>query len=232
MRVERLGPDFDGGPDAFIDTAAAMSHCDLVIACDTSVAHLAGALGRPVWAALKSDPEWRWMTERNDSPWYPSMRLFRQPRRGAWDAVFSDMARELTAALAANAPRADVISAPCSAGELIDKITILRIKSDRIVAPGKLANVRRELALLESLADEQALVGAALELLRDRLAAVNAKLWEIEDDLRACERAGDFSPRFVSLARSVYVANDERAALKRQINDLFGSALVEEKSYG
>ena len=82
--VESLGEDFDAGPDAFLDAAAVMAHVDLVVTCDTSIAHLAGALGRPVWVALKKDAEWRWLRERRDSPWYPSMRLFRQPRIGDW----------------------------------------------------------------------------------------------------------------------------------------------------
>ncbi|MGH6796814.1 MAG: hypothetical protein ACREDI_00310, partial [Roseiarcus sp.] len=95
MRVETLGANFDGGADAFVDTAAAMACLDLVVACDTSIAHLAGALALPVWVALKSDAEWRWLTGRADSPWYPTMRLFRQSRRGVWRDVFEAMAREL-----------------------------------------------------------------------------------------------------------------------------------------
>jgi hypothetical protein len=82
MRVETLGADCDAGADAFVDTAAAMTCLDLVVTCDTSIAHLAGALALPVWVALKIDAEWRWLTERTDSPWYPTMRLFRQARRG------------------------------------------------------------------------------------------------------------------------------------------------------
>jgi tetratricopeptide (TPR) repeat protein len=92
MKVETLGDDFDGGPDAFVDTAAAMESLDLIISCDTSVAHLAGALGRPVWVALKKDAEWRWLRGRSDSPWYPTMRLFRQARHGEWPSVFEAMA--------------------------------------------------------------------------------------------------------------------------------------------
>ena len=84
--------DLDRGPDAFLDTAAIMMNLDLVITSDTSIAHLAGALGRPVWVALKHVPDWRWMLERSDSPWYPSMRLFRQSRPNDWDGVTSEMA--------------------------------------------------------------------------------------------------------------------------------------------
>ncbi len=230
MRVETLGADFDAGADAFVDTAAAMTGLDLVVACDTSVAHLAGALAVPVWVALKSDAEWRWLTGRADSPWYPTMRLFRQSRRGDWRGVFDAMAREL-AELSAWRAAPRMFASPCSLGELIDKITILRIKAERISDVEKLANIRRELALLERLTQEHGASGPPVDLLTDRLAAVNARLWAIEDAIRACEREGDFGPRFVALARSVYSENDTRAAIKRAINTLAGSALVEEKSY-
>jgi tetratricopeptide (TPR) repeat protein len=95
MAVETPGHDFDGGADAFVDTAAMMMNLDLVVTSDTSIAHLAGALGRPVWVALKSVPDWRWLLGREDSPWYPSMRLFRQSRIGDWSGPVAAMAREL-----------------------------------------------------------------------------------------------------------------------------------------
>ena len=84
-RIVDLGSEFDPGPAAFLDAAAVMAGLDLVISSDTAVAHLAGALGRPVWVALSATPDWRWMLGRNDSPWYPTMRLFRQPRDSAAD---------------------------------------------------------------------------------------------------------------------------------------------------
>ena len=230
MRVETLAASFDTGADAFVDTAAAMTCLDLVVTCDTSIAHLAGALAVPVWVALKSDAEWRWLTGRADSPWYPTMRLFRQSRRGVWGDVFEAMAREL-AALAARRAAPRMVSTPCSLGELIDKITILRIKAERIGEADKLANVHRELALLERLAHEEDASGPPVDALTDQLAAVNARLWTIEDAIRTCEYEGDFGPRFVALARSVYRENDTRAAIKRAINTLANSALVEEKSY-
>ena len=91
-----LGPDFEpGGPDSFIDVAAVMQTLDLVITSDTSIAHLAGALGRPTWVALKQVPDWRWLLDRDDSPWYPTMRLFRQRRAGDWDDVFERMRLEI-----------------------------------------------------------------------------------------------------------------------------------------
>ena len=116
-------------------------------------------------------------------------------------------------------------------GELIDKITILEIKAERIADPAKLANVAIELSVLRQ-AHTDALSGSPeLEELTRALRQVNETLWMIEDDIRDCDRGGDFGPRFVDLARSVYRTNDQRAALKKEINILLGSHLVEEKSY-
>lgn len=95
MTVELFRDPFDAGPDAFIDTAAIMMNLDLIITSDTSIAHLAGALGRPAWVALKHVPDWRWLLDREDSPWYPTMRLFRQKTSGDWRSVFSRMREAL-----------------------------------------------------------------------------------------------------------------------------------------
>jgi len=95
MTVELPGNGFDDGPDAFVDSAALLESLDLVIAPDTSINHLAGALGRPAWLALNHVPDWRWMLDRSDSPWYPSVRLFRQERIDDWDTVFEAMAAAL-----------------------------------------------------------------------------------------------------------------------------------------
>ncbi|MCD6073181.1 MAG: hypothetical protein K0Q70_64 [Rhodospirillales bacterium] len=118
-----------------------------------------------------------------------------------------------------------------SPGELVDKLTILEIKLQRLPDGPARANVRHEYDVLE-LARSNALAPSA-ELLRlsDDLKAVNERLWVIEDDIRDCERAKDFGAKFVELARAVYRENDKRAALKREINVLLGSAIVEEKSY-
>jgi tetratricopeptide (TPR) repeat protein len=89
--VENLGEDYDTGPDAFLDAAAVMQSMDLVISCDTALAHLAGALARPVWVALKFAPDWRYLLGRQDCVWYPTMRLFRQDRPGDWQNVFAGM---------------------------------------------------------------------------------------------------------------------------------------------
>ena len=93
-RIETFGPDFDSA-GAFVDTAAVMESLDLVISCDSAIAHLAGALARPVIVALRRMPDWRWQLGRNDSPWYPSARLFRQEREGDWEGVFARIAEEV-----------------------------------------------------------------------------------------------------------------------------------------
>lgn len=116
-------------------------------------------------------------------------------------------------------------------GELIDKITILQIKAEQIRDAAKLANVRTELEILSAARDQALPASAQLNELTGQLKQVNQDLWDIEDAIRVCEKAKDFGAKFIELARSVYYQNDRRAALKRQINDLLGSKIIEEKAY-
>jgi hypothetical protein len=124
-----------------------------------------------------------------------------------------------------------LIQTPVSYGELIDKITILEIKSRRITDEAKLANVRNELDMLNATWANSAASQTDISDERARLLAVNEALWDIEDNIRLMERAQTFDAAFIELARSVYFRNDERAAFKREINQKLGSELVEEKSY-
>ena len=124
-----------------------------------------------------------------------------------------------------------LISVPVSFGELLDKIAILQIKSERMGDPSKLANVCRELAALEGTWLAHSAAGQDIAELRAELKAVNQRLWGIEDDIRLKEQAQAFDAAFVQLARSVYFENDTRARIKREINLALGSELVEEKSY-
>jgi Family of unknown function (DUF6165) len=126
---------------------------------------------------------------------------------------------------------AQPILAPIAIGELIDKITILEIKAERIQDPQRARNVRVELDLLRGIRDRAGLDTREMVALADELRAINAALWNVEDAIRACEADGDFGPRFVELARSVYWSNDRRSAVKRRINVAFGSVIIEEKSY-
>ncbi|BES69895.1 DUF6165 family protein [Marinobacter nanhaiticus D15-8W] len=126
---------------------------------------------------------------------------------------------------------ADVIKVPVSFGEVLDKITILEIKSERIKDEEKVRNVRLELDELSETWNEAVQDQAVIADLRKQLKSVNEQLWVIEDDIRDQEAAQDFGPRFIELARAVYVTNDKRAAIKKEINLALGSRFVEEKSY-
>ena len=125
----------------------------------------------------------------------------------------------------------NTIAVPVSFGELIDKITILEIKAERIGDAAKVANVRTELEMLNATWGAHAASATDIADARARLRAVNEALWDIEDRIRVKEKARAFDAEFIELARSVYVRNDERAAVKREINAALGSTLVEEKSY-
>ena len=125
----------------------------------------------------------------------------------------------------------DDILVPTAPGELIDKLTILRLKSERILDAAKLSNVAHERKVLQDIADQALPESKKLGLLWETLYQINASLWVIEDDIRECESRQDFSAEFIRLARAVYQTNDRRAAVKKQINLLLGSAIVEEKSY-
>lgn len=123
------------------------------------------------------------------------------------------------------------ILAPVSIGELIDRIAILDIKTQRIGDAAKRANVMKELELLRAIQTAAGLDHPGMVPFADELMAINAALWDIEDEIRELEAHGDFGARFVALARSVYVSNDRRSDVKRRINIAFGSEIIEEKAY-
>ena len=123
------------------------------------------------------------------------------------------------------------IKVEISPGELIDKITILEIKIEKISDPDKLKNIKNEYRLLQQTYDKCIPASQEIRRLISKLKAVNEKLWMIEDDIRDCERRKDFDKGFIELARSVYKNNDTRARLKREINMILDSKIVEEKSY-
>jgi hypothetical protein len=147
-------------------------------------------------------------------------------------SVFIRLASEIAPSrLPAIMPPMSVILTPTSPGELIDKITILQIKRERVADTAKLANIQRELDVLTQTCDRSLPRSSQLSKLLAQLKKTNEALWDVEDDIRVCDKSGDFGPRFIELARSVYRHNDVRCALKREINELLGSELIEEKSY-
>ena len=227
----------------FLETAAIIANCDLVITSDTSVAHLAGGMGKTTWLLLKKVPDWRWALEGDTTFWYPSMRLFRQNEQGNWNEVMERVAEALqqhfgggsTPPEPTTATQSVIkqesnqnILAPISLGELIDKITILQIKTQHLQGTA-LENVKKELKVLEATLNN---LGFNIDAtLIQCLKKVNEDLWHIEDDIREQERIQSFDENFIRLARSVYQHNDQRAAIKKKINTTYGSAYVEEKSY-
>jgi len=124
-----------------------------------------------------------------------------------------------------------MITVPISPGELLDKLTILHLKMEKIIDVAKITNVERELVALQHIADEALPQSDALAVLVTELQRHNADLWEIEDNIRELEATGDFGAGFIALARAVYITNDQRAETKKKINLLLGSDLIEEKSY-
>ena len=123
-----------------------------------------------------------------------------------------------------------IINVAISLGELIDKISILLIKKKNIKDKKKLEFIKQELPILQNTLD-QSLDNKKIELYLNKLISINSQLWKIEDEIRDCERDKNFDQKFIDLARSVYITNDKRSALKLEINNLFGSKLVEVKSY-
>ena len=123
------------------------------------------------------------------------------------------------------------IHVPVSPGEVLDKITILEIKSERMTDPEKLANVRAELTLLQDTWSKSVREDDVVRTLHAQLKEINESLWVIEDDIRDKERVREFDQRFIELARSVYFTNDRRSAVKKQLNLHLGSRIIEEKSY-
>ena len=236
--VTDFGPEFDRTSGPFMDTAAVMKSLDLVISSDTAIVHLAGALGVPVWMMLTSSADWRWLDRRSDSPWYPTMRLFRQTRLDDWNELFDRAAGELAEVVEGNAeklpappPCSSAVHAPIRPGELLDRIAILEIKCGRIADQDRLRHVEDELQRLIAVRDQLLKPPAELAALASELDAVNRELWDIEDEIRVCETQKDFGSRFVELARAVYLTNDRRAAIKRKIDVLSGSPWMEEKVY-
>jgi tetratricopeptide (TPR) repeat protein len=236
MQVETLGEDFDTGEYAFLDSAAVMRCVDLVITSDTALTHLAGGLGIETWLVLKQVPDWRWMMDRKDCPWYSKHRLYRQKDREDWRSVFVEVEADLDSLVARKnqsfANKSTTLPhVPVSWGELIDKITILEIKKSRIESSSAQVNITRELKYLSQILTDQGAIFASTATLKDTLKNINEELWKIEDEIREKDAKKEFDSDFIYLARSVYTLNDQRARIKRQINEELDSELMEEKSY-
>ena len=238
-----LGDEFDEGGQAFVDTAAVMMLLDRIVSVDTSILHVAGALGRPTDLLLRRDPDWRWLARESDNVWYPSVTLYRQKSAGDW----SEPMGRLCDALSQRQNASEVPSSaseqretladpsrplmPVSIGELADRRGILDLKAERASQKAVKTEAKRQRAALDPAWDvivshNDALIGLDIEL-----RSINAELWEVEDKLRMAESQKVFDETFVALARSVYRLNDRRSEIKRRIDRMAGSSFTEIKSY-
>ncbi len=244
-RLIQLGDEFDSDGQAFLDTAAVMMSLDLIVTVDTSIGHVAGALGRPLHILLRKEPDWRWLAREHDTVWYPSATLFRQDTAGDWVKPIERVRQTILERMSPNVvdlkPKADKISAieidkgqplvPVSVGELADRRGILDLKSERASSKSVRAEAKRQRAALDPawqkiIEENDAVIG-----LDQELRAINAELWDVEDQLRLAESKQSFDESFVALARSVYRLNDRRSEIKRRIDRLAGSSFTEIKSY-
>jgi Flp pilus assembly protein TadD len=204
----------------FADTAAVMQHLDLVVCVDTAVAHLAGSLGVPVWLAVSMAADWRWLRHPETTPWYPTLRLFRQTRWGHWKDVFERIASNVdNSSFLLRTP----LPAEMSVGELVDKIATLEIRRSRAQDEKELQTVQIELGGLIAMHARCVKPSEDLDRLKGRLKEATLALWAVEDGIRTHEQQKDFGDRFVELARSAYQRKDERTMFKEQINLLVGS---------
>ncbi len=203
------------------DIAAIMHHMDLIITTQPIIAYIAGALGKKVWFIADEHMN----TDEIDNA-FSQLRVFTQ---FADNEVIFEIMHEL--AYTIEKPAARIVTAEIATGELIDKMSILEIKTERITDQKKLDNIYKELHSLQGTLDELVTVTPELEKLIKELKAANEALWTTEDLIRDKEREKCFDNEFILLARSVYIQNDERCRVKREINELLGSRIIEEKSY-
>jgi hypothetical protein len=210
---------------AFLDTSAIIQHLDLVLSADSAITHLTGAMGRPAWVLLGGGCDWRWLEERSDSPWYPTVRVVRQKSFNDWPGLFKEVAAMIQAEMAGIAQRPGlVVQVSLSAGELLDKIAALEAQRGRTQDAGELARLRHELASLQAIRAESVPDSPALAELTTSLRHVHEEIGPLEEALRQGEREGAAGERLVEQARSLARHNERRAALLRQINELFAPA--------
>ncbi|HUY90073.1 MAG TPA: tetratricopeptide repeat protein [Pirellulales bacterium] len=206
----------DGATGSFMDTAAILMNLDLVISSDTSLVHLAGGMGVPVWVALPRAADWRWLLNREDCPWYPTMRLFRQREWGNWEELFDHMAGEVWELVKQKQRQRP---ATLSAGELLDRIAALECQLQLGGNGHAPVELEYKLGQLREVCRERVPESDELDRLRAELQAINEKLRQCESEAQECEAADDSSPRFSELLKSLRRLHMERAAIKQAIDE-------------
>lgn len=215
---------------SFDDTAAAMMNLDLVICCDTSVAHLAGALGKPVWVATGTVPDWRWLLERDDSPWYPTMRLFRQSCRGNWQDVFERITETLAERVGAPLP-ARPITIEISVGELIDRLALLDVQSQGEGEDAEMARRREELEALSAAFRRSVRSMPALATIHAELREIHREILKYEAAIQRCRVEGDYGQSFVEIVKRAYDEHQRRHEAMRRINELLSGRQPANRSW-
>ncbi|WP_145254251.1 tetratricopeptide repeat protein [Planctomycetes bacterium Pan216] len=219
-----LGLDVDESSGPFMDTAAIASQLDLIITSDSAIPHLAGALGVPVWVALPIACDWRFMLERADSPWYPTMRLFRQTQRGDWGGLFAEIAMVLET-LTSSVPQTTSVSINVSPAELFDRLTLLELADETTTDPAtrsRLQQQREELTRRASLLGDPAEIMPILSELRE----THRLLHEAHRRLRDVDLASPESPMLRDAVETIRSATAKRADVCGRIDGLFGSDRV------
>lgn len=231
--ITDFSASLDIGDQAFLDTAAIIQSLDMVVSVDTAVAHLAGALGKPVCLLLRKDPDWRWLAREEDNVWYPKTKLYRQRIAGDWSEPVQRLVVDIAARIGKAAPPlpGTMPLVPISVGDLVDRLTILNLKLAHARSSEQAMELRHQATMLETEMQKISKGLPALTDLEKDIAEVNARLWRVEDQIREAEANKAFGDEFVALARSVYELNDKRAALKRKVDDTAGSRFREVKTY-
>jgi hypothetical protein len=215
--VTELPPHRDEAAGAFMDTAAILMNLDLVISSDTSLVHLAGGLGVPIWVALPTAADWRWLLKREDCPWYPTMRLFRQRELGAWEELFGRISSDVSELVG---KKRRSLMAPLSAGDLLDQIAALECELQHDGNGHEPTEQRRRLLELNRLYTNQIVETEEIRQLRTELKRVNQELRDNEADVHQCEQENDFGSRFAGLFKSIRRSTQRRAWLKQEIDQL------------
>ncbi len=218
--LTELPPHRDERAGSFMDTAAILTQLDLVVSSDTSLVHLAGGLGVPVWLALPRAADWRWLLDREDCPWYPTMRLFRQRKQGEWDEIFDRIAFEL-GQLSRQRRRESI--APFGFGSLFDQASHWAIRREPGANGCEPGDALATFAELDCLAEDEVAHCEDLRSIRNELEAVHAELLRNEGELLVCETANEVGPRLLEALKVRRTLQTRREALIQAIDSLIGA---------
>jgi tetratricopeptide (TPR) repeat protein len=216
LNIHDFGSELDEKHGRFMDTAAIIKNLDLVITVDTSISHFAAALGVPVWILLPNPADWRWMLDRTDTPWYPNVRLFRQPKFGDWKSVIQDVIAALQKLVAKPHESYDPayninIASSDDLSEIIDALTLLSLETEQ---PQRKLNKFNQ---LQKIYDSYVEQYPELPMLMTHMLEINKQLNLLDTQLQKNKNQSVFDAHFKELSRKIYFAHDIKAYLKKKI---------------